>query len=209
MQKQINPTRMELTKLKNQLLMTRRGHKLLKDKQDEMIRVFMMIIEEAKSLRIEVNQKLSLSIKSYQKALSRTDSYILNEALFVPANEVELKFSKENVMSVYVPKIEIIESNLKQITYGLLHTPPMLDNAVVALFELLPKIIKLAEIQKKIDMLSLEIEKTRRRVNAIEHMMIPELEANIKSIQMKLEDNERSNTVRMMKSKEIITKRDK
>lgn len=207
MQKQINPTRMELTKLKNQLLMTRRGHKLLKDKQDEMIRVFMLIIEEAKSLRIEVNKKLSLSIKSYQKALSRTDRYILNEALFVPANEVELTFSKENVMSVYVPKITIKDAELKQISYGLAYTPPMLDNAVVSLFDLLPRIVKLAEIQKKIDMLSLEIEKTRRRVNAIEHLMIPELEVNIKSIQMKLEDNERSNTVRMMKSKEIITKR--
>ncbi len=209
MQKQINPTRMELTKLKNQLLMTRRGHKLLKDKQDEMIRVFMLIIEEAKILRTEVNHKLSLSIKSYQKALSTTDSYLLNEALFVPANEVELKFSKENVMSVYVPKIEIKENQLTQITYGLAYTPPMLDSAVVSLFKLLPRIIKLAEIQKKIDMLSLEIEKTRRRVNAIEHLMIPELEVNIKSIQMKLEDNERSNTVRMMKSKEIVTKRGK
>ncbi len=209
MQKQINPTRMELTKLKNQLTMTRRGHKLLKDKQDEMIRVFMLIIEEARKLRTEVDKKLTISIKAYQKALSKTDSYVLNEALFVPANEVELKFSKQNIMSVYVPKIEVEETSLKGITYGLSYTPPMLDEAISSLNELLPKIIKLAEIQKQIDMLSLEIEKTRRRVNAIEHMMIPELVVLIKSIQMKLEDNERSNTVRMMKSKEIITKRGK
>ncbi|HHT39052.1 MAG: V-type ATP synthase subunit D [Acholeplasmatales bacterium] len=209
MQKQVNPTRMELTKLKNQLTITRRGHKLLKDKQDEMIRVFMLIIEEAKNLRIMVDKNLSVSIKAYKKALANSDDYTINEALFVPSNEVKLKFAKKNVMSVYVPEITIEETKERKITYGLANTPALLDEAVISLEKLLPAIIKLAEIQKQIDMLALEIEKTRRRVNAIEHLMIPELEVLIKTIQMKLEDSERANTVRMMKSKEIITKRGK
>ena len=163
MQKQVNPTRMELTKLKNQLTITRRGHKLLKDKQDEMIRVFMLIIEEAKNLRIMVDKNLSVSIKAYKKALANSDDYTINEALFVPSNEVKLKFAKKNVMSVYVPEITIEETKERKITYGLANTPALLDEAVISLEKLLPAIIKLAEIQKQIDMLALEIEKTRRR----------------------------------------------
>ena len=133
MQKQVNPTRMELTKLKNQLTITRRGHKLLKDKQDEMIRVFMLIIEEATNLRIMVDKNLSVSIKAYKKALANSDDYTINEALFVPSNEVKLKFAKKNVMSVYVPEITIEETKERKITYGLANTPALLDEAVISL----------------------------------------------------------------------------
>ena len=207
MQKQINPTRQELSKLKNQLSMTTRGHKLLKDKQDEMIRRFMAIIQEAKALRQTVNHLLSLSVGLYKRSLAKSNAYILYDALSLPSNEVNLKYSKENIMSVHVPKITIDSLDTKTINYSFYSTPPTLDKAVLELAEALPKLIALAEIEKKVDMLASEIEKTRRRVNAIEHIMIPELETNIKVIEMKLDDQERSNTVRMMKSKEIVTKR--
>jgi len=203
--RQINPTRMELTKLKNQLQMTSRGHKLLKDKQDEMIRRFMLIIEEAKSLRAKVDDSLSLTMQQYKAASARSNPHVLYEALMLPSNEIKLKFSKKNVMSVHVPTIKIEETGQKSLTYGLSSTPASLDKAILKLEELLPNLIKLAEIDKQINMLAREIEKTRRRVNAIEHIMIPELQVNIKRVIMKLDDNERSNTVRMMKSKEIVT----
>ncbi|MGI6359965.1 MAG: V-type ATP synthase subunit D [Acholeplasmatales bacterium] len=207
MQKQINPTRQELTKLKRNLEMTARGHKLLKDKQDEMIRRFMAIINDAKILREEVNGLLSLSVGLYKKALAKSNPYILYDALSIPSNEVKLEFFKENIMSVHVPNIRVLEKDEKEITYSFYSTPAVLDEAILELGDALPKLIKLAVIEKRVDMLASEIEKTRRRVNAIEHIMIPELEVNIKTIEMKLDDQERSNTVRMMKSKEIITER--
>ena len=207
MQKQINPTRQELTKLKQQLIMTSRGHKLLKDKQDEMIRRFMGIIQEAKALREEVNHLLSLSVGLYKRSLAKSNQYILYDALSIPSNSVNLTYQKENIMSVHVPKITIESTDFKGITYSFHSTPPTLDKAILELSSALPKLIELAVIEKRVDMLASEIEKTRRRVNAIEHIMIPELETNIKVIEMKLDDQERSNTVRMMKSKEIVTKR--
>ena len=207
MQKQINPTRQELSKLKKQLSMTSRGHKLLKDKQDEMIRQFMAIIQQAKTLRTEVNHLLSLSVGLYNRSLAKSDSYILYDALSIPSNKVSPDYKRENIMSVYVPKIEINALDTSGITYSLFQTPPTLDQAVLELSKTLPKLIELAVIEKRVDMLASEIEKTRRRVNAIEHIMIPELKSNIKVIEMKLDDQERSNTVRMMKSKEIVTKR--
>jgi V/A-type H+-transporting ATPase subunit D len=205
--RQINPTRMELTKLKNQLQMTSRGHKLLKDKQDEMIRRFMLIIEEAKVLRTSVDSGLSLTMQQYKAASARSNPHVLYEAMMLPSNEVKLKFSKKNIMSVHVPTIKLENSGTKSLTYSLSSTPASLDKAILKLEELLPDLIKLAEIDKQIKMLAREIEKTRRRVNAIEHIMIPKLEANIKKIMMKLDDNERSTTVRMMKSKEIVTQK--
>lgn len=207
MNRQINPTRMELTKLKNQLQMTTRGHKLLKDKQDEMIRRFMLIIDDAKKLRTEVNHLLSLVMQDYKESIARSSKNTLYEALVMPGGEVKLTYKRKNIMSVYVPDITIKEHIRSGITYSLYSTPATLDQAVLRLEDLLPKLIELASIDKAVDMLSSEIEKTRRRVNAIEFIMMPELEENIKRIQMKLDDNERSNTVRMMKSKEIITKR--
>lgn len=207
MQKQINPTRQELSKLKKQLSMTSRGHKLLKDKQDEMIRQFMAIIQKAKTLRIEVNHLLSLSVGLYNRSLAKSDSYVLYDALSLPSNQVKLDYSRENIMSVYVPKVTMHQHDAKGITYSLFSSPPTLDKAVLELSKALPKLIELAVIEKRVDMLASEIEKTRRRVNAIEHIMIPELKTNIKVIEMKLDDQERSNTVRMMKSKEIVTKR--
>lgn len=209
MQKQINPTRQELIKLKNQLSMTTRGHKLLKDKQDEMIRRFMHIINEAKDLRLKVDRLLSLSMMSYKRALAKSDEATLYEALSIPVNEVELSFSKENIMSVHVPKVDLLETGDKTLTYSLFSTPATLDKAIKGLGDVLPQLILLASTEKKVEMLASEIEKTRRRVNAIEHIMIPELELNIKAIEMKLDDNERANTVRTMKSKEITLKRNK
>lgn len=205
----INPTRMELQRLKRELAITQRGYRLLKDKQDELIRLFMEIVQEAKILHEEVSFLLVSATNQLNNATARTSQSAIYDSLVIPSGKLELKFSKENIMSVIVPKIELKSIELKDIPYSFSSTSASLDDAVIKLKELAPKLIKLAEIQKRIDLMSKEIENTRRRVNAIEHIRLPNIQANIKTIVLKLDDNERFNTVRMMKSKELSMKKDK
>lgn len=200
----INPTRMELTRLKRQLSTSKRGHKLLKDKQDEMVRQFMMIIRKNRSLRIEIEEALTKIMKKFNRASLKMSFEGIMEALMVPANEVKTTVGSKTIMNIKTPTIKYEDSGEIDLTYGFLFIPSELDQSVLGLSNLLPKLVELAQLEKTCDMLSSEIEKTRRRVNAIEFIMIPDLEESIHYITMKLEDNERSNIIRLMKSKEII-----
>ena len=203
----VNPTRMELTRLKVQLDTSVRGHKLLKDKQDEMVRQYMLLIKENRALRMEVEAELSSILKVFKKANDKTSEAAMAEALMVPSKSIQLKISEKSIMNINVPVIKVNEDPTIDLTYGFAFTPPELDTSVIELSKILSKLVKLAEIEKTCDMLAVEIEKTRRRVNAIEYVMIPSYQETIHFITMKLDDNERSNTIRLMKSKEIIMKK--
>lgn len=200
----VNPTRMELTKLKKQLAVATRGHKLLKDKQDEMVRQFMLLIKKNRELRIEVEKELeSINAEFFDARLKMSHQGIM-EALMIPSNSAKLNVSSKSVMNINIPSLTYQDEGTIDLTYGFAFTPSELDNSVIRLSKLLNKLILLAETEKSSDMLAKEIEKTRRRVNAIEYVMIPQMQETIRYITMKLDDNERSNIIRLMKSKEII-----
>lgn len=205
----VNPTRMELQRLKRELKITERGYRLLKDKQDELIRLFMEVVNEAKTLHEEVSRLLVDATKKLNDATARTNKSSVYDSLVIPSGELKLNYKEKNVMSVIVPVIEVEDIKIKDIPYSFHYTSASLDEAVVKLKELAPKLIKLAEIEKRVDLMSKEIENTRRRVNAIEHIRLPNLRSNIKMIVLKLDDHERFNTVRMMKSKDLSTKKNK
>ena len=201
----INPSRMELTRLKNQLGTTRRGHHLLKDKQDEMIRQFMLTHQDYKNLRAEVEGSLFGVLKTLKNATASSLDFEFNEMMMVPAKKLEIDYQKNTIMSVNVPKLKLKESNVN-LTFSLINSDQSLDLSVINLGNLLSKIILLAEQDKTVRILLDEISKTRRRVNAIENIMIPELLDNIKIVKTKINEIEMSNTIRIMKSKEIILK---
>lgn len=202
----VNPTRMELSRLKKRLKTATRGHKLLKDKRDEMVRQFMALIRENKSLREQVEKEVFEAQRSFLGARMTMTPPDLEAALLHPARRVALDVGKMNIMSVEVPKIDIkeVDSEESFYPYGMLNTVGELDIAVDNLSAVLPDLIKLAELEKTCNMLADEIEKTRRRVNALEYVMIPQLEETIKYITMKLDENERGNTTRLMKMKELM-----
>ncbi len=204
MRAKVNPTRMELTKLKRQLSVATRGHKLLKDKQDEMVRQFMLLIKQNRELRIEIERELQEINSEFYKARLKMNYQGIMEALMIPSNSAKIKVSSKSIMNINVPTLKYQDEGNIDLTYGFAFTPSELDSSVIRLSKLLNKLILLAEVEKSSDMLAKEIEKTRRRVNAIEHVMIPEMQENIRYITMKLDDNERSNIIRLMKSKEII-----
>ncbi len=206
----VNPTRMELTRIKKRLVTATRGHKLLKDKRDEMVRQFILIIRENYTLRQEVEQELSEALKNFAMARAVMDPQALEEAVLYPARQAQLELGTKNILSVHVPTIEVNEASLEETVqaYGFAETSSQLDGAIATLADLLPKMVRLAEIEKTCDMLADEIEKTRRRVNALEYVMIPQFEATIREISMKLEENERGATTRLMKVKDMMAQRD-
>ena len=204
---QINPTRMELTKLKNQLAVTRRGHHLLKDKQDEMIRQFMDIVYKTKDLRTQVENKLTATLDSFGKGRARLRPVELREITSAPAFEWSLEAAKSVLMSVESPRLSLSMLNKIEPPYAFSVTPQEFDESLLMGMELFPLLIELAQYEKTTEMFAKEIEKTRRRVNAIEHIMIPEQMALIKDIKTKLADQEMASTIRVMKSKEIILKK--
>jgi V/A-type H+-transporting ATPase subunit D len=200
----VNPTRMELTRLKKQLGTARRGYNLLKDKQDEMVRQFMLIIKKNRALRLEVEEELTKIMKVFSTAKLKMSYQGIMEALMVPTKDAKIEVGSKTIMNIKTPTVTYQDEGNLDLTYGFAFTPSELDRAILQLSKLLPKLIELAQIDKSCDMLANEIEKTRRRVNAIEFVMIPEMEESVHYITMKLEDNERSNIIRLMKSKEII-----
>ena len=201
----VNPTRMELTRLKKRLKTAVRGHKLLKDKRDEMVRQFIIFIRRNRDLRIEVETALMQAMQRFSLAKASMGTQNVMEALFYPARAAEFAVSKKNVMSVNVPQVKYTGTDeAVDLPYGFVYTSSELDGAVLDLGELLPKLIELAEVEKTCNLLAIEIEKTRRRVNALEYVMIPETKETIKFITMKLEENDRASLVRLMKAKEII-----
>lgn len=205
----VNPTRMELSKLKKKLSSARRGHKLLKDKRDELMRQFMILIKEDRQLRTEVEAALSEANRYMAVAGSVMQREVLETALMLPKQEVELEISEKNVMSVSIPVFDAkfkTDDSSDIFSYGTAFTSIDLDGAVMALSDVFPKMIRLAEIEKACQLMADEIEKTRRRVNALEHIMIPDYEETIKFITMKLSENERSTTTSLMKVKDMVLK---
>lgn len=201
----VNPTRMELRSLKTRLATAKRGHKLLKDKADEMVRQFMLLIRDNEALRKEVESFVEKGLQSFLLASAINGRQIVEEAVSVPSNKVEIDCATQNIMSVEVPDINItksVESDL--LPYSFISVSSELDSSILSINSLLPKLIKLAEIEKTCNMLSKEIERNRRRVNALEYVLIPELEETIKYITMKLDERERANIITLMKVKEII-----
>ena len=201
----VNPTRMELRRLKTRLKTATRGHKLLKDKSDEMIRQFMVYVRENKRLREEIEAELSSALKGFTLARAVSSNAVIEEAVMMPATKAEISLSSDNVMSVEVPSISVVEhEGQDKYPYSFDTVTSELDTSIGTLSTLLVKLVKLAEVEKTCNMLADEIEKNRRRVNALEYVMIPQIEETIKYINMKLDENERASTIRLMKVKSMI-----
>ena len=206
----VNPTRMELSRLKKRLSTASRGHKLLKDKRDELMRQFLTLVRENKKLRAMVERQIKTANDHFVMAGSVMQPEIMNTALMAPKQEISLEISEKNVMSVDVPVFDVKtkSSNPSDIySYGLAYTYSDLDDAVYALSEVLPDLLRLAECEKSAQLMAAEIEKTRRRVNALEHVMIPQLQETIKMITMKLDESERSSQTRLMKVKDMMVEK--
>ncbi len=203
----VNPTRMELTRLKKKLVTASRGHKLLKDKRDELMRQFLDMARENMELRMKVEAGIKAANTGFVIAKAGMNEQTLSTALMVPKQEVRIALSDRNVMSVDIPvydyKMKSANSN-DIYSYGFAFTSGELDDAVKSLSDILPDMLRLAEVEKSCQMLAAEIEKTRRRVNALEHVIIPETREGIKYISMKLDENERSTQVRLMKVKDMM-----
>ena len=205
--KTITPTRMVLNQLKGRLKTARRGHKLLKDKRDELMRQFMDVVKLNKQLRTRVEEGLTGAFASLQVASSIMSPEMLEQALLYPRQSVELGMDFKNIMSVNVPVYSFHTKNndpSEVYPYGFAQTSGELDDALEKMAKVFEDMLELAQVEKTMQMLAQEIEKTRRRVNALEYVMIPELEQNIRYISMKLDENESSTKVRLMKVKEMV-----
>ena len=203
----VTPTRMVLNQLKGRLKTARRGHKLLKDKRDELMRQFMDVVKLNKQLRTRVEEGLTQAFASLQVASAIMSPEILEQALLYPRQSVELGMSFKNIMSVNVPRYSFHTKNndpSEIYPYGFAQTSGELDDALDKLARVFEDMLELAQVEKTMQLLAEEIEKTRRRVNALEYVMIPELEGNIKYISMKLEENENATKVCLLKVKEMV-----
>lgn len=208
---QVNPTRMELTGLKKRLKTAQRGHKLLKDKQDELMKKFIQLVTRNKELRETVEAELTQSFKDFLIARAVMSSESLEEAIMYPIDKIALEVGTKNIMSVNSPIIQLIkqekeDNDTSNYPYGFASTSSELDSAINSLKQVLDKMVQLAEVEKTCQLMADEIEKTRRRVNALEYVMIPQLLETVRYITMKLDENERGNRVRLMKVKEMLGK---
>lgn len=201
---QVKPTRMELSNLKKRRTVAVRGHKMMKDKRDELVRRFIVLARRNKDLRIEVEDKLKHAMQSFVLARAMMSGPQIEEALMYPARGISVDAQMQNVLSIPVPKLSMQAQKEFDYPYGFVTTGADLDGAVQALGEILPLMLELAEVEKACSRLADEIEKTRRRVNALEYVMIPQFDEAIRSIQMKLEENERGNLTRLMKTKDML-----
>lgn len=198
----VNPTRMELKKLKVRLDTAKRGHKLLKDKSDEMVRRFSVIIKENKRLRDEVERELSGTLKQFSIARSVTPAYQAETAFSMPSVAVVAECDTGSIMSVPVPVVSIVEQRrFEGLPYAYAEITGEADYSVERAAALIPKMVKLAKVEKTARLLAAEIERNKRRVNALEYVMIPQLEETIKYIKSKLDENERAAVIRLMKVK--------
>ena len=204
----VNPTRMEMSKLKKRLVTATRGHKLLKDKQDELMRQFVNLVKYNNELRKSVEEELQGALKDFVMARAVMSSEFLEEAVVYPKESISVEVGTKNIMSVNVPKMDFhrqLEGDEGSIfPYGFASTSSELDDSISKLYSILPKLLELAEVEKSTQLMADEIEKTRRRVNALEYMTIPSLQETIKYIRMKLDENERGALTRLMKVKDMI-----
>ena len=200
---QVTPTRMELTRTKKKLVTAIKGHKLLKDKRDELMRQFLDLVK----VNMELREKVEAGIRSANKNFVIAKAGMDEATLMAPKQEVDLEVGQKNVMSVDIPVFETKTRTADAndiYSYGFAFTSSDLDGAVKSLADILPDMLKLAETEKACQLMAAEIEKTRRRVNALEHVIIPEAQKNIKYITMKLDENERSTQIRLMKVKDMM-----
>lgn len=205
--KTINPTRMELTRTKKKLMTARRGHKLLKDKRDELMRRFLEQAKQNMELRNKVEQGIREANANFALASAVMSDEAVRVAFMKPKQELRLEVERKNIMSVEVPRYRAgtrTSDENDMYSYGFAFTSADLDDAVKELSELLPDLLRLAESEKSCQLMSAEIEKTRRRVNALEHVLMPQMEATIRFITMKLDENERSAQTRLMKVKDMM-----
>ena len=201
----VNPTRMELSRLKIKLVTAKKGHKLLKDKQDELMRIFIDMIKKNKKARMNTEKKVEGALKNFLLARAIMSNEAFEEAVYMPKMEFKIDVAKKNVMSVRIPVLSLDENlsnpDLSDIyPYSYASTSAELDDAVYELNSIMPDLIRLSELEKSCQLMADEIEKTRRRVNALEYMTIPQLEETIKFIRMKLDENDRASTIRLMKA---------
>ena len=199
----VNPNRMELLKLKKRLALARRGHKLLQDKQEQLMRNFLQFVGRARELRKEVEAKLDQALRKFDLCRLVTPEKFLAAALSYPKGQLKLKVQVSRLLNVRIPRLEL-EEQPDPFTYGFAQTPSDLDASLKILSETLPLMIELVNVEKTIVILSEEIEKTRRRVNALEFVFIPNIAETIKYIETKLAELERSNINRLMRVKEIM-----
>lgn len=205
----INPTRMELTRLKGRLKTAQRGHKLLKDKRDELMKQFMDVVRENRALRRRVEEGLMRAHGSFTVAAALMSPEMLEQSLMYPKQSVELDMTFQNIMSVDVPRYHFHTTSQdpgEVYPYGFAQTSGELDDAVDAMSQVFQDMLRLAEVEKTSQLLAQEIEKTRRRVNALEYVKIPQMQKSIKYITMKLDENERANIIRLMKVKDMLLK---
>ncbi len=203
----INPTRMELTRLKGRLKTAVRGHKLLKDKRDELMKQFLEIVRKNRELRAKVEKGLERANAAFTVASALMSPEMLEQSLMYPKQSVELDMKFKNIMSVNVPVYEFHTRNedpTEIYPYGFAQTSGELDTALEALSQVFQDMLELAEVEKTMQLLAEDIEKTRRRVNALEYVMIPDFQQKIRYISMKLDENERGNITRLMKVKEMV-----
>jgi len=203
----VNPTRQELTRLKKRLKTSQRGHKLLKDKRDELMKQFLDLVRKNKALRQSVEEKLMQAHGSFVLAAASMSEESLAEALMCPRQTVSVDMEVKNIMSVNVPVYDFqtqTRSDADIYPYGFAATSGELDTAVDALGKVFRKMLKLAEVEKSAQLMAEEIEKTRRRVNALEYVVIPNTQDAIRYITMKLDENDRATTTRLMKVKDML-----
>ena len=204
---QVTPTRMELTRLKRKLVTAVKGHRLLKDKRDELMRQFLDLVRETRDLREKVETELVSCNAHFVNASAVMSKEALDASLLSPKQQINVDVGSKNVMSVEIPQFETDTRTADKgdiFPYGFAFTSFELDDAVMNLDALLPDLIKLAQYEKSCELMSAEIEKTRRRVNSLEHVMIPRYQETIKYISMKLEENDRSSRTRLMKVKDML-----
>ena len=204
---QIIPTRMELSRIKDKLAVARKGHKLLKDKRDELMRQFLIMVRENMELRKHVEEGIRQANINFIVAKAGMDAETLNTALMAAKQKVTLGVSTKNVMSVNIPVFDVRTKTASETdiySYGYAFTSSDLDGAITSLADIRDDMILLAEKEKACKLMAAEIEKTRRRVNALEHVIIPEAQKNIKYISMKLEETARDNTIRLIKVKDMV-----
>jgi len=208
----VNPTRMELSRLKIRLKTAVRGHKLLKDKQDELMRQFIDMIKKNKKLREKVEEMLQNSFKDFLLSRGVMSDEMLENAIAYPKEKIGVEVKKKNIMSVNVPQMTFVKENEGNqgmiYPYGYAQTSADLDDAIDGLSSVMDNLLELAEVEKACQLMADEVEKTRRRVNALEYMTIPQLKETIRFIQMKLDENERGSITRLMKVKDMMSKKE-
>ena len=207
----VNPTRMELSRLRKRLGTATRGHKLLKDKQDELVRQFILLVKKNQELRKKMDSSLQKGMKEYVLASSVIPDHVLEEAFSIPFNKVSLDVQTKSIMNTEVPVLNTMyqeDSDVDNFSYGFVSTTSELDLSLDYLDSMLPLMLQLAEIEKTCQLIAKEIETTKRRVNALEYLTIPNLTETIAHIENTLDENERGNVTRLMKVIDILEMED-